>query len=203
VIVVFIKVLLVCLYEATEANHETQDGYTCGRNLNHVPPEYEAGAQSACLFSFVYIMLKQMWTGYLNVYKSTCSYCIQETIDFKLECVGLELYPQRSRIWRHCVCGQRLALREIISLITAPASGCSIFGNQRGVNLETDAATLRPLHAPEACKVKGKWSRYTPCRRLGWEEVQLLLILNLGTRWGWVKHVRYKSYRICACISRT
>jgi hypothetical protein len=32
------------------------------------------------------------------------------------------------------------------------------------------------------CKVK--LSRYTPWRRLGAEEVQLLLILNLGTRWG-------------------
>jgi hypothetical protein len=29
-------------------------------------------------------------------------------------------------------------------------------------------------------------SHYTPWRRLGGEEVQLLLILNLGTRWGWV-----------------
>jgi hypothetical protein len=27
---------------------------------------------------------------------------------------------------------------------------------------------------------------YTPWRLLGGEEVQLLLILNLGTRWGWV-----------------
>jgi hypothetical protein len=31
-----------------------------------------------------------------------------------------------------------------------------------------------------------KVSSYTPWRRLGWEEVQLLLILNLSTRWGWV-----------------
>jgi hypothetical protein len=29
-------------------------------------------------------------------------------------------------------------------------------------------------------------SRYTPWRRLGGEEVWLLLILNLGTKWGWV-----------------
>jgi hypothetical protein len=35
-------------------------------------------------------------------------------------------------------------------------------------------------------KVKVKVSRYTPWRRLGGEEVQLLLILNLGTGWGWV-----------------
>jgi hypothetical protein len=33
-------------------------------------------------------------------------------------------------------------------------------------------------------KVKVKWSRYTPWRRMGWEEVSLLLIFNLGTRWG-------------------
>jgi hypothetical protein len=35
-------------------------------------------------------------------------------------------------------------------------------------------------------KGKVKWSRYTPWRRMGWKEVQLLLILSLGTRWGWV-----------------
>jgi hypothetical protein len=33
-------------------------------------------------------------------------------------------------------------------------------------------------------KSKVKQSRYTPWRRLGGEEVQLLLILDLGTRWG-------------------
>jgi hypothetical protein len=31
---------------------------------------------------------------------------------------------------------------------------------------------------------KVKQSRYTPWRGLGGEEVQLLLILDLGTRWG-------------------
>jgi hypothetical protein len=34
------------------------------------------------------------------------------------------------------------------------------------------------------CKSKIKLSHYAPWRRLGGEEVQLLLILNLGTRWG-------------------
>jgi hypothetical protein len=38
-------------------------------------------------------------------------------------------------------------------------------------------------------KKKVKLSRYTPCRRIGREEVQLLLILKLGTRWGWVVSV--------------
>jgi hypothetical protein len=33
-------------------------------------------------------------------------------------------------------------------------------------------------------KVKVKQSLYTPWRRLGREEVQLLLIHDLGTRWG-------------------
>jgi hypothetical protein len=33
-------------------------------------------------------------------------------------------------------------------------------------------------------KKKVKLSRYTPWRHMGEEEVQLLLILNLGTRWG-------------------
>jgi hypothetical protein len=37
--------------------------------------------------------------------------------------------------------------------------------------------------------VKVKQSRYTPWRRLGGEKVQLLLILDLGTRWGWVVSV--------------
>jgi hypothetical protein len=36
---------------------------------------------------------------------------------------------------------------------------------------------------------KVKLSRYTPWRRLGWETVSLLLILNLGTRWGLVVSV--------------
>jgi hypothetical protein len=34
-----------------------------------------------------------------------------------------------------------------------------------------------------------KLSHYTPRRRLGGEGVQLLLILDLGTRWGWVVSV--------------
>jgi hypothetical protein len=34
-----------------------------------------------------------------------------------------------------------------------------------------------------------KQSRFTPWRRLGGEDVQLLLILDLGTRWGWVVSV--------------
>jgi hypothetical protein len=36
---------------------------------------------------------------------------------------------------------------------------------------------------------KVKLSRYTPWRHMRWEEVQLLLILNLSTRWGWVVSV--------------
>jgi hypothetical protein len=35
-------------------------------------------------------------------------------------------------------------------------------------------------------QLKLKLSRYTPWRHMGGEEVYLLLILNLGTRWGWV-----------------
>jgi hypothetical protein len=42
--------------------------------------------------------------------------------------------------------------------------------------------SLTLLHHTRLIKVK--LSRDTPWRRLGWEEVQLLLILNLGTRWG-------------------
>jgi hypothetical protein len=40
-----------------------------------------------------------------------------------------------------------------------------------------------PLHA------KVKMSRYTPCRRQGGEEILLIFILYLGTRWGWVVSV--------------
>jgi hypothetical protein len=36
----------------------------------------------------------------------------------------------------------------------------------------------------EIKKVKVKQSRYTPWRRLGGEEIQLLLIHDLGTKWG-------------------
>jgi hypothetical protein len=36
---------------------------------------------------------------------------------------------------------------------------------------------------------KVKWSRHMPWRHMGGEEVQLLLVLNLGTRWGWVVSV--------------
>jgi hypothetical protein len=42
---------------------------------------------------------------------------------------------------------------------------------------------------PSLIAVKVKLSRYTPWRRMGWEEVQLLFILILGTRWGWVVRV--------------
>jgi hypothetical protein len=35
-------------------------------------------------------------------------------------------------------------------------------------------------------KKKVKLSRYMPWRHMGGEEIQLLLILNLGTRWVWV-----------------
>jgi hypothetical protein len=46
---------------------------------------------------------------------------------------------------------------------------------------------LAPLSdcAPSVFR-KVKWSRYTPWWRLGWEEVQFLLILNFSIRWGWV-----------------
>jgi hypothetical protein len=38
-------------------------------------------------------------------------------------------------------------------------------------------------------EVKVEQSRYTPWRRLGGEELQLLLILDLGNRWGWAVSV--------------
>jgi hypothetical protein len=53
------------------------------------------------------------------------------------------------------------------------------------------------ISLPSALKTetvkKVKQSLYTPWRRLGGEEVYLLLILDLGTRWGWVVSVRPRS----------
>jgi hypothetical protein len=51
------------------------------------------------------------------------------------------------------------------------------------------SSSLNPLHNTYKVKKKVKLSRYTPWRHMGGEEVQLLLILNLGTRWGWVVSV--------------
>jgi hypothetical protein len=45
-------------------------------------------------------------------------------------------------------------------------------------------ATITRVAIIITTKVKKKLSRYTPWRHMGGEEVQLLLILNLGTRWG-------------------
>jgi hypothetical protein len=42
-------------------------------------------------------------------------------------------------------------------------------------------------------KLKIKLSHYTPRRLLGGEEIQLLLILDLSTRWGWVVSVTSRS----------
>jgi hypothetical protein len=41
-----------------------------------------------------------------------------------------------------------------------------------------------------AMRVASAWPRYTPWRRFGWEELQLLLFLNLVTRRGWVVSVK-------------
>jgi hypothetical protein len=62
--------------------------------------------------------------------------------------------------------------------------GCCEHGNELFGDHSFSRRTL--LHV---VKKKVKWSRYTPWRRLGGEELQLLLILNLGTRWGWVVSV--------------
>jgi hypothetical protein len=43
----------------------------------------------------------------------------------------------------------------------------------------------RTVHCSYICKKKGQ-SCFTPWRRLGGEEVWLLRIHDLGTRWGWV-----------------
>jgi hypothetical protein len=45
---------------------------------------------------------------------------------------------------------------------------------------------IRPKYSPirQSRITVIKLSRYTPWRHMGGEEVQLLLILKLGTRWG-------------------
>jgi len=50
--------------------------------------------------------------------------------------------------------------------------------------------TRRLLHRlPNLAKSTAKQSRYMPWWRLGGEEIYLLLILDLGSRWGWVVSV--------------
>jgi hypothetical protein len=51
-------------------------------------------------------------------------------------------------------------------------------------SLLSNTVTNELLYSHNQSKVKQ--SRYTPRWRLGREEVYLLLILDLGTRWGWV-----------------
>jgi hypothetical protein len=53
--------------------------------------------------------------------------------------------------------------------------------------VSSDATSL-PLWLTSSSK-KLKQSLYTPWRRLGGQEVQLLLIFDLGTRWGWAVSV--------------
>jgi hypothetical protein len=55
----------------------------------------------------------------------------------------------------------------------------------KGVRGNTEQG-ICPMCSKEEGKVKKKvkLSRYKPWRHMGGEEVQLLLILNIGARWG-------------------
>jgi hypothetical protein len=74
------------------------------------------------------------------------------------------LWP--SQRYSHCVAYRQAKLSSL---------------RQLGVRVAGDPSNKRTSGGP--CK---KLSRYTPTWRLGWEEVQLLLFLDLGTRRGWV-----------------
>jgi hypothetical protein len=58
-----------------------------------------------------------------------------------------------------------------------------------GIITKASMQRLRASWLSPFILLKLKLSHYTPRRRLGGEEVQLLLILDLGTRWGWVVSV--------------
>jgi hypothetical protein len=59
--------------------------------------------------------------------------------------------------------------------------------------LSNEISSFRPTVTLNKLTLKLKLSHYTPRRRLGGEEVYLLLILDLGTRWGWVVSVTPRS----------
>jgi hypothetical protein len=65
-----------------------------------------------------------------------------------------------------------------------PLHSSSSGDGQRARKSGRSAVSLTPI-----ARIKVKWSRYTLWRRLGWEEEKLLLILNFGTRWGWVMSI--------------
>jgi hypothetical protein len=66
---------------------------------------------------------------------------------------------------------------------------------------ESSASPWAEPHFVIRSKSKVKLSRYTPLRSLGGEEVKLLLILNLGTRWEWM--VSYKPRPRFTPVERT
>jgi hypothetical protein len=54
------------------------------------------------------------------------------------------------------------------------------------IPLRSKYSTQNPVLEHPQAMLKPKLSHYTPWWRLGGEEVQLLLILYLGTRWRWM-----------------
>jgi hypothetical protein len=78
---------------------------------------------------------------------------------------------------------------------------CPLLATSRGATIVRCIMHFHLLPLPSPCRrayaeqfhfasssffLKVKQSHYTPWRRLGGEEILLLLILDLGTRWGWV-----------------
>jgi hypothetical protein len=77
--------------------------------------------------------------------------------------------------------------KRIVSRNEVPTSSSWIYSPRSKTKYRH---TFRIKNIQFICKKKKvKLSRYTPCRHTGGEEVQLLLILNLGTKWGWVVSV--------------
>jgi hypothetical protein len=81
--------------------------------------------------------------------------------------------------------------RDITHFFTTPFPQRNACNEQMFIDRETDSAKYHLHKRSNGLKInycslekKVKQSRYTPWRRLGGEEVYLLLIHDLGTRWG-------------------
>jgi hypothetical protein len=85
-------------------------------------------------------------------------------------------------------------LRETTGNLNEYSKSLSLDFNSGLLNMKHDGRSLfRDVLYHAVIWLKLKLSHYTPRRRLGGEEIQLLLIHDLGTRWGWVVSVTPRS----------
>jgi hypothetical protein len=89
---------------------------------------------------------------------------------------------------RHVVIVGDIKMSEVIKTseqdVRAIVVNCRSNRNISPVPFITTMQLLKYVKCMISVKVKKKQSHYTPWRRLGGEEVQLILVLDLGTRWG-------------------